>query len=632
MFSISNKYIYASDVYTEENIKKMVIDFESNFKVPLQESMSKIDKYEGKHAQTINGNNVSIYIDHKLELNKSMGIITDYFVEDVRSKCSRDGFISPYEYFQSNKKDWIPIWSKSPKPSISNPKRKYDTFKSIMSNGIMKSKRIVKECDTFPLTVPLSIYRIFKPKRILDMSAGWGDRLISAIMYKPEQYLGVDPNSEMNPRYYNIINTLVPQEDRHKYNVIRKPFEDVTDDDIIKASPIYPDIGSSSGKLHGFDMMFSSPPYFIAEKYSNDPEQSSSRYSEIEGWLNVFMFPSLTKIWSLLNNGGYLIFVINDTYVKGELVHYTDRMLSYIDGFKGAQYYGMMKYEHHTATGTVIQPIWIYRKVENISPLTSLNTYVTSIDKSLYDPEPIVTQVSVNHEFSNTITTFNVIREDMLIGGSKERISVPFLSTIPNEHIFYRGPVNGYAQVALAYGSLLTGKKFHMIVNKQKDGKKYVITLLGMIFGSIVHEIEKPSNEEEDEKITKSIISKYKNSYRIPLGLSDPIVLDMYKNSLLSVFGTIKPKTLWMTVSTGVIYSFLHSILPDTKFYIVFSGHKDLSIVKDRTIYFFAPEHHRSDAQNPPPYPSEISYDAKLWQFVTKYGTNGDYIFNTAGL
>jgi len=31
-----------------------------------------------------------------------------------------------------------------------------------------------------------------------------------------------------------------------------------------------------------------------------------------------------------------------------------------------------------------------------------------------------------------------------------------------------------------------------------------------------------------------------------------------------------------------------------------------------------------------PPYPSVDTYDAKLWQFVLKYGKSGDYIWNVA--
>ena len=43
---------------------------------------------------------------------------------------------------------------------------------------------------------------------------------------------------------------------------------------------------------------------------------------------------------------------------------------------------------------------------------------------------------------------------------------------------------------------------------------------------------------------------------------------------------------------------------------------------------YIAPERFASVAQAPPPYPSVSTYDAKLWQFVLKYGEEGDFIWN----
>lgn len=40
-----------------------------------------------------------------------------------------------------------------------------------------------------------------------------------------------------------------------------------------------------------FDLMFTSPPYFNLESYSNDNFASSSNYNNYDKWLKDFMIP-----------------------------------------------------------------------------------------------------------------------------------------------------------------------------------------------------------------------------------------------------------------------------------------------------------------------------------------------------
>mgnify|MGYP001351197581 CR=1 FL=1 len=57
--------------------------------------------------------------------------------------------------------------------------------------------------------------------------------------------------------------------------------------------------------------------------------------------------------------------------------------------------------------------------------------------------------------------------------------------------------------------------------------------------------------------------------------------------------------------------------------------YKDI-LDEHRTTMYVAPEQFNDDAHNLPPYSSTRNYDAKLWQFVKKYGDNGDFIWNVA--
>lgn len=312
---------------------------------------------------------------------------------------------------------------------------------------------------------------------------------------------------------------------------------------------------------------------------------------------------SLGDNWTRLVNGGFILVGSNDYSI-----------LDKVSLMKNSKYLGMLRYGNDKWT----LPIWIFYKLQGLT-------------RTIYD-KPVVLD-SIRYEEK----LFHVVREDMLIGGSKQRVAIPFLSELDSTNIFYRGPANGYAQVALAYSCLLLGKNFHMIVNKQKY-EKYDVTFIAMIFGCKIHEVQKAYNgyqEKKQELEIKNIMKRYKNSLLLPLGLYNDNVINYYTNSMLKTLFNSKPKRMWITVSSCVILHALYKILPSCHFNVVMVGDRNMNLIdKKRTSVFFAPQNFRQAApfDQQPPYPSERSYDAKLWQFVKKHGQDGDFIFNVAGL
>ena len=62
-----------------------------------------------------------------------------------------------------------------------------------------------------------------------------------------------------------------------------------------------------------YDAVFTSPPYFIKEFYSNDEFQSETRYGRDYGkWLKGFLKPFIEKSVSYLKEGGYFIVNIDN--------------------------------------------------------------------------------------------------------------------------------------------------------------------------------------------------------------------------------------------------------------------------------------------------------------------------------
>ena len=69
----------------------------------------------------------------------------------------------------------------------------------------------------------------------------------------------------------------------------------------------HPDFQQYKGKL---DMVFTSPPYFDREQYSEDEEQSYKSYPQYDDWRDNFLKPTLTSKYESLRNDRYLLWNI----------------------------------------------------------------------------------------------------------------------------------------------------------------------------------------------------------------------------------------------------------------------------------------------------------------------------------
>tara|TARA_B100001564_G_scaffold60296_1_gene46958 strand:- start:310 stop:1533 length:1224 start_codon:yes stop_codon:yes gene_type:complete len=155
----------------------------------------------------------------------------------------------------------------------------------------------------FKPSIAKAFYDYFGSNNVLDFSAGWGDRLAGFYCGETtKSYVGIDPNTNNHPNYqrqvefYKKHQTFFEQE--KKVDLIPLPAEDV---DFTKY------------KEH-FDTVFTSPPYFNTEKYSEHDTQSFRRYSEIDSWNKDFLHKALGNIIPAMKTGGILAVNIADVY------------------------------------------------------------------------------------------------------------------------------------------------------------------------------------------------------------------------------------------------------------------------------------------------------------------------------
>ena len=175
--------------------------------------------------------------------------------------------------------------------------------------------------NNFPAAVARLLYKYSTDKCkeqkeivIYDPSMGFGGRLLGALSLRdrPIHYIGTDPNTENwikeigISRYEymeRIFKSHVRYGDKFKGTYICSGSEDVSKD-------------AEFQKYKGnVDFIFTSPPYFSAEIYSDEPTQSSIKYKEYSSWRDNFLRPTLKTCAEWLKHDRILAFNIADINV-----------------------------------------------------------------------------------------------------------------------------------------------------------------------------------------------------------------------------------------------------------------------------------------------------------------------------
>ena len=269
----------------------------------------------------------------------TIDVITNLFTEEERMKAKvykgKAEAISPFEFWMTQKSKIIDL--------IYSEKQPLNSY--TLREALFK---LAPEATLFKTTVAKSIYDIFKPKHILDMSAGWGDRLIAAIAYGESsgvnvRYSGFDPNSSLEPRYKNIVSKLARRINQSNFKVRTEPFETANLRDI-----------------RNVDLFFSSPPYFDFEIYTNEETQSINNYKTYNDWLVRFLFRSIKNAFSVIIKDGYFVMHITDT---GNMRNVCELIKLYIEEHLDGSYIGCIFTQ---APGKRRHPMWVFKKDQTV--------------------------------------------------------------------------------------------------------------------------------------------------------------------------------------------------------------------------------------------------------------------------
>jgi hypothetical protein len=205
-----------------------------------------------------------------------------------------------------------------------------------------------------------TLYQHLLPKQggiVFDPSCGWGGRLLGAISCKRvRKYIGCDPGTETFMGLERMRDELLPMARKMGRNldVELQMLGSETKDMRKKLKP------------NSVDLVLSSPPYFVQERYSDDPTQSCKSYPDQESWLHGFMGATLDNCAYCLKPGGVLaINIANVSSYKGSLEDdfvalaeskgftYVKTLTLLLSAMPGAKH----KYGEHKP-----EPVFVFRK------------------------------------------------------------------------------------------------------------------------------------------------------------------------------------------------------------------------------------------------------------------------------
>lgn len=257
----SSEFLKLKDLDCKKLISKSTkTEFANNF------------KYKGKKLFTI----ISSSIGNK---------ISNKFFQKERMKASMANHPSPIQVWKDDNKrtrlfaGMIKLNKQSPTKNEAQLRASMRLYFSVVPQ--------------FKVAVAKCIYNHFDARNVLDFSSGWGDRLTAFLSCThTKSYTGIDPNTKLEKCYNNLIKNFNSSK---TVKMIYKPAETVL-------------------PTKKFDLIFTSPPYFELEKYSENKTQSNIKYSNLEDWFTNFLFKALKN--NLRNLTGTLALQISD-YKKG---------------------------------------------------------------------------------------------------------------------------------------------------------------------------------------------------------------------------------------------------------------------------------------------------------------------------
>lgn len=243
-----------------------------------------------------------------------------------------------------------------------------------------------------PLTAKLVYETFLRPEygpyvRVWDPSSGWAGRILGAMASETRtgkngsqhlHYIGTDPNPEFydgNESMYasvaDFYNQIRVREslfgESHTYEMFCSGSE------MIQFNPAFQQYREK------LDLVFSSPPYFNREAYSEDENQSFKKFNAYDSWREGFLRETLKTAYEWLKPNRFLVWNIADVKVGKKYLPLEQDSIDICTS---------LGFKHVETTGMTLKGMPGANRVDENGNLTAKN--MAKIDEKLYKIEPFL--------------------------------------------------------------------------------------------------------------------------------------------------------------------------------------------------------------------------------------------------
>lgn len=228
---------------------------------------------------------------------------------------------------------------------------------------------------------------------------------------------------------------------------------------------------------------------------------------------------------------------------------------------------------------------------------------------------------------------FNIIDESQSCSvGYKARAGELLVSRLKNKGIkelVYVQPRRGFAGISLSF----LCKKYDMNLTLVMPSSKQISDHQALCIELGAKPLFIRVAAMKNANLMASKYAKKTGAYFIPLGLDHEDVVAMGVKEIYDFFNDKEhPKRMWTVISTGVLSRSLQIALPNTEFINVAVSRniQQGELGRAKFYSYHKPFNSKSDLI-PEDFDCENSYDSKCWDYMLKYGKEGDWFFNVAG-
>ena len=224
-----------------------------------------------------------------------LSLAWSYHPQAFKVQCNTNK--SPFEVFNNDK-----IFSNGIRKTLKGSFFKKQSFEVLMKEtdqtkeiirGILRRVTGAQMVSNFRPVTASALYKLFcdEGDTVLDMSCGWGGRLLASIKAKVN-YIGTDPNTQTIKGLNQMITTFGDK---------ARTYELLT-------------MGSEEHipNKNSLDFAFTSPPYYDTEKYSKEKTQSYIKFKTLEEWKVGFLKKTLENVYHGLKPNKFMALNVAD--------------------------------------------------------------------------------------------------------------------------------------------------------------------------------------------------------------------------------------------------------------------------------------------------------------------------------